>query len=144
MGEKARIDPELIATLRKSSRPLRPEAALVRPATPNANEATPDERLRQLVEDLVTTLERVEEHLRERNASQPAEANSAGHTLFVSSPVGYTIVEREGPAPLPGEQIVVDGNAYRARCHRRSPFPNDRRTCVVVEPTRAQTAAEVP
>ena len=107
----------------------------MRPTTPNGNEATAGERLRQLVEDLVTSLERIEEYLRDRNASRLAEATSAGHTLFVSSPAGYTIVEREGPAPVPGAQIVVHGNPYRAHCHRRSPFPNDSRTCVVVEPT---------
>jgi hypothetical protein len=121
VSSRARIDPELIASLRESSPPRRPETLLTQPA----------------VEDLVTRLERLEERLGRLEASLPAKAVSAGHTVFVSTATEYRVVEREEPPPSLGAEVSLDGRVYRVTGYRRSPFPADRRPCVIVEQAAA-------
>jgi len=131
--DKARIDRTLIAALRENSRPLRPEASLTRPAEQEADLAVTLERTQSALRGLVARIEMVEGRLRRMDAESLAEPEVRGHTLFVPTASGYFVVERDGPAPRAGEEVVVDGATYRVQRYRRSPFPGDRRYCVVVE-----------
>ena len=141
MGEKARIDPELFASLRESPRRLRPEASLPMLSTRSANEVTAGEPLQPVLRDLVTRLERLEERIGQLDGSSVTAAALEGHTLFVSTATGYTVIERDGPPPRPGDEVGVDGRAYRAQRYRRSPFPADPRPCVIVEAVRKPVEA---
>lgn len=136
MSDKARIDRDLIPSLRENSRPLRPEASLTTPSQPVAAEGDATGRLVSVVEDLVAKLERLEERLDRLERSGLRRANIAGHTLFVPTASGYAVVERVGPPPEPGEAVVVDGKSYFAEGYRSSPFPADPRPCVIVEAAR--------
>lgn len=133
MVDKARIDRTLIATLRESSRPLRPEASLTRPGVRDADLADAVECLQAVVEELAARVGAVEDRLREPDRASRPDADVTGHTLFVPTVNGYALVERDGPPPRPGEEVVVDGTPYRAKGYRLSPFPADPRSCVVVE-----------
>lgn len=134
MSSRAQIDPELIASLRERPHPRRPELLLT-----NRSARSPDDGenlqggLQPVVDDLVVRLEQLENRLARLNASLPLEAAPEGHTVFASTPTGYTIVERDGPPPPPGAEVIVDGRAYRVTSHRSTPFPGDRRPCVIVE-----------
>lgn len=134
MSNRAQIDPELIASLRERSHPRRPELLLT-----NRSARSPDDgenlegRLQPVVADLVTRLEQLEDRLARLNASPPVEAAAEGHTVFAPTPTGYTIIERDGPPSPPGAEVTVDGRAYRVTSHRSTPFPGDRRPCVIVE-----------
>ena len=63
---------------------------------------------------------------------QPAPG---GHVLFVPSPSGYELVERDGTTPSTGEKIALDGRegSYAVTRVVRSPLPDDRRRCAVLE-----------
>ena len=135
VSDKARIDSDLIASLRENSRPLRPETLLSTGSARSAADGGDAEPLQFVLEELVARLERLEKRVDQLDASLRAAAAAmpAGHTLFVPTAAGYTIVERDEPPPPPGAEIMIDGRAYRATHPRRSPFPGDRRPCVVVE-----------
>jgi hypothetical protein len=139
--DKARMDPGLIADLRERSRPLRPEASLTRPSAPSGDAAGAEEPPEDVLDDLIARLEHLEERLRLLEGARPGTAEIAAHTLFLSTATGYTVVERDGPPPLPGDEIELDGNVYRAQRFRRSPFPADSRPCVIVEPGAAAPSA---
>jgi len=57
----------------------------------------------------------------------------AGYVLFVAGPSGFSIVECDAEPPPPDELLLLDDTAYRIAAVRRSPFPQDRRPCFVVE-----------
>jgi len=133
VSSRARIDPELIASLRESSRPRRPETLLTTRSSRSVDDGRNSEPLQPVIDDLITRLQRLEERLGRLDASRPAEAEPADHTLFVSTATGYTVVEREGPPPSLGAEVSLDDRVYRATGYRRSPFPGDRRPCVIVE-----------
>ena len=57
----------------------------------------------------------------------------AGYVLFVVGPSGFSIVESEAEPPPPDQLLHLDDGAYRVASVRRSPFPQDRRPCFVVE-----------
>jgi hypothetical protein len=65
---------------------------------------------------------------------QPAPG---GHILFVPSPSGYELVERDGTTPSTGEEIELAGREGRYAVTRvvRSPLPDDRRRCAYLELT---------
>jgi len=123
----------LIASLRERSRPFRPEASLTQLFTPLDEEVEAEERLQPLIADLIMRLELVEERLRHLENSH-AGKEVAAHTLFLSRATGYTIIERDGPPPRPGDDVQLDDDAYRARRYRHSPFPADPRPCIILEP----------
>jgi hypothetical protein len=76
------------------------------------------------------------ERIEELEALLGALATPAdGHVLFVPSPDGYSIVESAEPPPPPGQLLFVDGRQYAVAGVRRSPFPGDRRPCLVLEAT---------
>ena len=57
-----------------------------------------------------------------------------GHVLFVGTAAGYRVFEREGDAPAEGERVAVeelDGAEALVTGTRHSPFPADRRRCLV-------------
>ena len=139
MSDKAHIDRGLIASLRESSRPLRPDASLTTPPLRGMDAAGAWQRLQPAVEDLVARLERLEERLRRLDGFHLARAEPAGHLLFVPTATGYVVVERDGPPPRPGDEVVVDGSAYRVQRHRRSPLPADPRACLIVETVSERT-----
>ena len=57
-----------------------------------------------------------------------------GYVLFVASPTGFSIVECNDETPSPDQLLLLDDGAYRIVSVRRSPFPRDRRPCLVLEP----------
>ncbi len=56
-----------------------------------------------------------------------------GWIAFVSSPAGYRIVERDGPAPARGDARQLEGGSHRVLLVGPSPLPGDRRRCAYVE-----------
>jgi hypothetical protein len=56
-----------------------------------------------------------------------------GHVLVVGSPVGYRLMERDGPAPGCDAAVEVDGRPYGVLRLGPSPLPGDRRRCVFLE-----------
>lgn len=62
------------------------------------------------------------------------EPTVSGHVLFVATPAGYRAFEREGDPPPDGERVAVeelDGAEALVTGMRASPFPGDRRRCLV-------------
>lgn len=72
----------------------------------------------------------------QRPAMEPAPADSGGYVLFVPSPAGYTLVEREGSAPGPGETVTLAEREETFVVTRlaASPRPGDRRPCAFLQP----------
>jgi hypothetical protein len=64
---------------------------------------------------------------------EPAQ-EPTGYVLFVASPAGFSIVECNDETPSPDQLLLLDDGAYRIVSVRRSPFPRDRRPCLVLEP----------
>ncbi len=56
-----------------------------------------------------------------------------GWIAFVSSPAGYRIVERDGPAPARGDARQLEDGSHRVLLVGPSPLPGDRRRCAYVE-----------
>ena len=54
---------------------------------------------------------------------------SGGYLLFVSSPAGYSIREREGDPPQVGEELDDEGRTIVISKVGRSPLPGDPRPC---------------
>ena len=52
-----------------------------------------------------------------------------GHLLFVPSPQGYHLEERDGPAPERDERVEVGGAAFVVSRVGASPLPLDPRPC---------------
>lgn len=71
-------------------------------------------------------------------ASEPSVSvqppSPAGCVLFLSSPEGYRLLEREHEPPDPGERIELEGASYRVLRLGPSPLPGDARRCVFLEP----------
>ena len=68
-----------------------------------------------------------------QGAAGPA-AGDAPETSHVLLAAGYRLLERDGPAPSPGDDVVLDDGAYRCIRVTSSPLPGDRRRCAVLEP----------
>ncbi|HWH06900.1 MAG TPA: hypothetical protein VNT23_10775 [Gaiellaceae bacterium] len=56
-----------------------------------------------------------------------------GYLLFVWSPSGWTLQEREGDAPAVGETVEADGKTLRISKLAPSPLPGDRRRCAYTQ-----------
>ena len=52
-----------------------------------------------------------------------------GYLLFVPSPQGYRLEQREGLAPERDERVEVDGSAFVVSRIGASPLPLDARPC---------------
>jgi hypothetical protein len=64
----------------------------------------------------------------------PRPAAAQAHIFFVGGPHGYRVVERDGPPPVHGDTVEVDGLPYRVLRLGPSPLPGDTRPCAFVEP----------
>ena len=91
-----------------------------------------EERERELAADLQRLAQEQEE--REAVAAEPSAAHA--HVVFAPGD-RYRLLERDGPAPVVGADIEVDGAACRVLRLGASPLPGDRRPCVFVEPVTA-------
>jgi len=55
--------------------------------------------------------------------------NASGHLLFVWSPHGWTLQERDGEAPAQGSTVEAGDRLLRVTKLGPSPLPGDRRRC---------------
>lgn len=100
------------------------------------------ERLAELIESVVDLLDQVavgpaREPAQTRPPAPEAAHNPrpavAGHVLFVPSPEGYRLLERDGAPPARGDLLDVEGLRFRVFRLGPSPLPGDRRRCVCLE-----------
>lgn len=55
------------------------------------------------------------------------------HLLFISTPRGYELAEREGQPPAVGDEVEVDGRRLRVSKIALSPLPGDARSCAYLQ-----------
>jgi hypothetical protein len=55
--------------------------------------------------------------------------NAPGYVLFVWSPAGYTLAERQGEPPRVGDELEADGQTLVITKVGASPLPGDARAC---------------
>ena len=55
------------------------------------------------------------------------------HLLFVWTPTGYQLREREGEPPAVGEEVEDDGTRLRVMKVGVSPLPGDARPCAFLQ-----------
>jgi hypothetical protein len=62
-------------------------------------------------------------------------AEEQRHLLFVPTPHGYELVERNGEVPAVGTEIEVEGETSRYLVTKvaPSPFPGDARRCAYLQ-----------
>jgi hypothetical protein len=94
-------------------------------------------RLREAeVEARVAELDALAQRLEEVGASlgsvDRADVRDDAHVLLTTGEA-YGIIDRDGPAPLPGAAVELEDGTYRCVLLRPSPFPSDLRRCAVVE-----------
>jgi hypothetical protein len=70
--------------------------------------------------------------------SEPAPAvpepwAEPGYVVFVSSPDGYRLLQRDGPVPDRGTALELDDGVHLVLRLGTSPLPGDRRRCAFVE-----------
>ena len=58
-----------------------------------------------------------------------SDDDRSGYLLFVPSPQGYRLEERDGPAPQRDERVDVSGTAFVVARIGASPLPLDPRPC---------------
>ena len=58
---------------------------------------------------------------------------ASGHLLFVWSPNGWTLQQRDGDAPAVGSTVEADEKTLRVSKIGPSPFPGDRRPCAYTQ-----------
>ena len=58
---------------------------------------------------------------------------SAGYVLFIWSPTGWTLQQRDGEAPAVGETVEAGETMLRVSKLGPSPLPGDRRRCAYTE-----------
>ena len=63
--------------------------------------------------------------------------NAERHLLFISTSAGYSLVEREGAPPPPGDRLELAEQAmsFVVLMLGASPLPNDQRSCAYLAPT---------
>jgi len=57
-----------------------------------------------------------------------------GHVLFVWSPSGYELRERDGEPPSVGDVVEEEDGRMRVSKLAPSPLPGDTRTCAYLQP----------
>ncbi len=110
-------------------------------AKPSALEAVPDPepRLEQLQAENRRLQEEIErlrvEFTKLRVVEGPAQPS---HALFVPTPTGYLLLEREGPPPAPGDELEVAEARGRLVVTKvgRAPLPGERRPCAFLNRLR--------
>lgn len=63
-----------------------------------------------------------------------SDGNGNGHLLYLWSPQGYALVERDGEPPAVGTRIEENERAFRVSKVAPSPLPGDRRRCAYAQP----------
>ena len=58
-----------------------------------------------------------------------AEGTQNGYLLFVPSPQGYRLEEREGDVPDQGDEVAVGDDSFVVNRVGPSPYPLDARAC---------------
>jgi hypothetical protein len=58
-----------------------------------------------------------------------SDDDRSGYLLFVPSPKGYRLEERDGQAPERDERVEIDGAAFIVSRVGASPLPQDLRPC---------------
>ena len=58
------------------------------------------------------------------------------YVLFVWTPSGYELREREGEPPSVGAEVEEAGAQFTVAKLAASPLPGDARTCVYLQPVR--------
>ena len=58
-----------------------------------------------------------------------SQDDRSGYLLFVPSPQGYRLEERDGRAPERDERVEIDGTAFVVSRVGASPLPQDLRPC---------------
>ena len=61
------------------------------------------------------------------------QPQASGHLLFVWSPSGWTLRERDGEAPAPGSTVEEGARVLRISKIGPSPLPGDRRRCAYTQ-----------
>jgi hypothetical protein len=96
----------------------------------------PLDRLAELVDSVVSLLDEAPPSPPEQAAAEErhevAEVAEA-HVLFVASPAGYRLHQREGPPPAVGDLVELDEGRFRVLRLGPSPLPGDRRRSAFVE-----------
>ena len=69
--------------------------------------------------------------------ARPAIAHADGYTFFFLGSRGYEVADGDGVAPAIGTSVVIRGEPFIVEAVRRSPFPSDRRPCLVALPPRS-------
>ncbi len=59
--------------------------------------------------------------------------NRGGHLLFLWSPQGWLLRERDGDPPEVGATVQEDGRTFRISKVGPSPLPGDRRPCAFTQ-----------
>jgi hypothetical protein len=101
--------------------------------------ATRDERELELSR-LRRRIDELERQLGER--VRPALSHADGYTLFFLGRDGYEVVDGDGVAPAVGTSVVIRGEPFTVEAVRRSPFPSDRRPCLVASPPRSPQTSD--
>ena len=100
------------------------------------------DRLAELIERVVALLDQVSlapepgsraEVTAARGNHAPAAAVAAPYLIFVPSPDGYGLLERNGSAPAAGATTDVEGVVFLIVRLGPSPLPGDRRRCAFLE-----------
>jgi hypothetical protein len=60
-------------------------------------------------------------------------SEQGGYLVFVGSPTGYRLSEREGEPPAVGSEVEHDGATFRVVKVAPSPLPGDSRPCAYVQ-----------
>lgn len=60
-------------------------------------------------------------------------AKDDGYLLFVWTPNGWLLEERDGELPSVGSEVEVDERRLRVSKHAPSPMPGDRRRCAYTQ-----------
>jgi hypothetical protein len=66
-------------------------------------------------------------------ADQNGTEASASHLLFVWSPAGWTLQQRDGDPPAVGETVEAGETMLRVSKLGPSPLPGDRRRCAYTQ-----------
>ena len=78
--------------------------------------------------------------LEARAGAEPRDTRDDAHVALVAGE-GYRVIDREGPAPLPGVEVELEGETYHCVVLRPSPFPVDQRRCAVLERVQPSQAS---
>ena len=77
--------------------------------------------------------DRIEQALaRSRRTHEPFALLVAAHVVLTVAGA-YRLLEREGPAPAPGDAVELEDGEYRCVRLTISPFPADTRRCALLE-----------